>query len=320
MPLSESPVPALCHQRRLLSDPDEFGDIVSGMSLTVQFQGRQARPLFVEQFQTPDWALDFGEAHVKTSVRGMLPGGWASICFVRGPGASTWNGHPGEPGSLCVVPPGEELTGQSAPGFGWMTVGLPPAVWAHCRVLAGLDDRTFHRYAACRLPGTHFSRIEHRVRATYRALRAAPSDAQTARHAQRTAAGLAMQLATTACELAGKMPPPRDSLRNRIRLGRRAEAWMRAHLCEAVRVPDVCLALGVSRRELEYAFRATFDRSPRDFLHALRLNAIRRALLRADEQTPILHVAVNHGITHPSRFAADYRALFGERPSETVRR
>jgi AraC family ethanolamine operon transcriptional activator len=94
---------------------------------------------------------------------------------------------------------------------------------------------------------------------------------------------------------------------------------MRDHLAEPIRVPDVCLALSVSRRELEYAFRATFDQSPRDFLHALRLNAIRRALLRGDVRAPIVHIALDHGITHPGRFAADYRALFGEPPSETFR-
>ena len=129
-----------------------------------------------------------------------------------------------------------------------------------------------------------------------------------------------MSLATVACELAVKTTPPRDPLRNRTRLARRAEAWMREHLADPVRLPEVCLALRVSRRELEYAFRTTFDQSPRNFLHTLRLNATRRALLRSGGRTPILEIALDYGITHPGRFAADYRALFGERPSETLRR
>lgn len=309
------------HARRLISEPDQFGDAVSGMSLTVEFQRRQLRPSQVEQFQTPEWGLDFGEAHVKTSVRGVLPGGWASLCFVRGPGGSTWNGQSAEPGTLCGVPPGEELDGHTAPGFGWLTVALPPATWARCRSLAGLDDRSFQRLSACRMPAHILARIERQVLATHRVLCGASSKPGDAAFAVRAASGLALDLATTTCELAGRMPPPHDSLRNRIRLGRRAEAWMRDHLADAIRVPDVCLALGVSRRELEYAFRATFDQSPRDFLHALRLNAIRRALLRAnDAQTPVLHIALDYGITHQGRFAAEYRALFGEPPSATVRR
>ena len=84
-----------------------------------------------------------------------------------------------------------------------------------------------------------------------------------------------------------------------------------------VQIPDVCTALKVSRRELEYAFRSTFDQSPRDFLQALRLNAIRRELLRCD--TPIIDVAYQHGMTHLGRFAASYRQLSGEKPSQTAR-
>jgi AraC-like DNA-binding protein len=303
-----------------LNDPDEYADAVSGIELKVDFQRRQSRPAAVEQFQTPDWALDFGEAHVKTAVRGVLPGGWASMCFVRGPANSTWNGLAGEPGTLCCVPPGEELDGQTSPGFVWMTVALPLPAWAQCRAVAGLDDRAFHRYSACPLTPAVSSRIEHRIREVHRRLRAPFCDADAADLARRAAADLASSLATMACEISGKLPPTRDSLRNRTRLARRAEDWMRAHLADAVQIPDVCLALGVSRRELEYAFRTTFDQSPRDFLHILRLHAIRRALLRAEERPPILHTALDHGITHPSRFAADYHALFGERPSETLRR
>ena len=78
-------------------------------------------------------------------------------------------------------------------------------------------------------------------------------------------------------------------------------------------------ALRVSRRELEYAFRTVFDQSPRDFLHLLRLNAVRRALRRGAPGDTILRVLLDHGFTHPGRFAADYRAIFGEQPSETLR-
>jgi transcriptional regulator GlxA family with amidase domain len=96
---------------------------------------------------------------------------------------------------------------------------------------------------------------------------------------------------------------------------------MRDHLAEPWQIPEVCLALRVSRRELEYAFRTSFDTSPRDFLQALRLNAIRRALQNEDNpQESVSHLALDHGITHFGRFSAHYRALFGESPSKTQAR
>ncbi|MEZ0256188.1 MAG: helix-turn-helix domain-containing protein [Chthoniobacter sp.] len=307
------------HTSRVIHDPDEFGDAVSGLSLTVEFQRRQVRPSRVEQFQTPAWGLDFGEAHAKTCVHGILPGGWASLCLVRGPGDATWNGQPASTGTLCCVPPGEELDGRTAPGFSWMTVALPPAAWAQCRSVAGLDDHEFHRYAAAALTPARLVRFERQISVTHRRLRGAAT-LEAAAFSAREANGLAMDLAILACELAGQKETPRDSLRNRTRLARRGESWMRENLGGDVRMPDLCAALRVSRRELEYSFRTTYDQSPRDYLHTLRLHAVRRTLLAREEPRSILEIAFAHGISHPGRFAADYRSLFGERPSETQKR
>jgi len=45
--------PALRHSQRIIRDPDEFRDAVSGLTLTVDFQRRQVQASSVEQFQTP---------------------------------------------------------------------------------------------------------------------------------------------------------------------------------------------------------------------------------------------------------------------------
>lgn len=95
---------------------------------------------------------------------------------------------------------------------------------------------------------------------------------------------------------------------------------MREHLGEFLPISAACLALRVSRRELEYAFRSSFDTSPRSFLHSLRLNAIRRALQNnTGDRATVSEIALNHGVAHFGRFSAQYRALFGENPSETRR-
>ena len=44
-------------------------------------------------------------------------------------------------------------------------------------------------------------------------------------------------------------------------------------------------------------------------------------LLRAvAEHTSVGELVDQHGFRHPGQLAADYRALFGERPSDTLRR
>jgi AraC-like DNA-binding protein len=308
--------PLFRHSRRLITEPGDFDDAVTGIDLKVDFQRRQERASRVEQFQSESWALDFGEAHVRTRVRGVLRGGWGSFCLALGPGEAVWNGQPAGPGSLGLLPPGDEVDGRASADFAWLTAAVPPDVWNRCVALAGRDAEP-GRLTVLRLPAAVMDPVLRGFRACQRRLGRAVATSAEARLAADEAAGLVSQVFTTACEQAGGMAAAPDSLRNRARLTRRAESWMLDHLAEPVQVPDLCLALRVSRRELEYAFRTILDESPRDHFEALRLNAIRRALKRSDR--PVIEVAFSHGIQHLGRFAARYRALFGENPGATRR-
>ncbi|MDP4301157.1 helix-turn-helix domain-containing protein [Leptothrix discophora] len=106
---------------------------------------------------------------------------------------------------------------------------------------------------------------------------------------------------------------------SRERVVREARAWMRAHAHEPIDVPMLCDALGVSRRTLQYSFEAVLQLSPVTYLRALRLNGVRRELMRGSVE-PVADCAARWGFWHLSRFAAEYRALFGEKPSETAAR
>jgi transcriptional regulator GlxA family with amidase domain len=219
---------------------------------------------------------------------------------------------------LLCNPPGEAIDGCITPGFHSLAIHVPVAVWERCRALAGAEEGSRGRFAAYRLPPPIYTRLEQQLRALCRQLRQANTRSDLAMRAAHDAERIVHDVAVTAWEMSTNPVPPGDSLRNRARLARRAEEWLRDRLSEAVQIPDLCLALRVSRRELEYAFRTAFDQSPRDFLQALRLNAI-RCTLRGGK-VPVLQAALDHGITHPGRFAAQYRALFRESPSETYRR
>jgi AraC family ethanolamine operon transcriptional activator len=81
-------------------------------------------------------------------------------------------------------------------------------------------------------------------------------------------------------------------------------------------VVELVAALGVSRRCLQYAFQDALGVSPASYLRAERLNHVRRALSEADSVT---EAATRFGFWHFGHFGNDYRALFGELPSETFR-
>jgi AraC family ethanolamine operon transcriptional activator len=106
-------------------------------------------------------------------------------------------------------------------------------------------------------------------------------------------------------------------LRTRWQLVSRARDRIAASPGDPVTVADLCNSLGVSRRTLQYCFQDVLGISPLNYLRAIRLNGVRKALRSAPSVTA---AALDWGFWHLGQFATDYRLMFGERPSETFRR
>lgn len=99
-----------------------------------------------------------------------------------------------------------------------------------------------------------------------------------------------------------------------------AREYMRAHIDEPITVADLCAQLGVSRRTLQYSFQHVLDLNPVSYLRAMRLNGVRRTLRKGDPKLgTVADIAARWGFWHLSHFAADYKTMFGELPSETLR-
>jgi len=97
------------------------------------------------------------------------------------------------------------------------------------------------------------------------------------------------------------------------------------HLLNDVAIPqtvdDLCRVAGTSRRTLEYAFRDYFGTSPKRFIKVLRMNAARNDLVRGYHgSAQVVEIASGWGFNHMGQFSSDYGNMFGEKPSETLRR
>jgi AraC family transcriptional regulator, ethanolamine operon transcriptional activator len=89
---------------------------------------------------------------------------------------------------------------------------------------------------------------------------------------------------------------------------------------EPVTVLDLCRACRLSRRAIQTSFLRETGVTPLVYMRALRLNEVRTLLMTsAREELPIGEAAARFAFYHLSHFATDYRALFGELPSETPR-
>lgn len=134
---------------------------------------------------------------------------------------------------------------------------------------------------------------------------------------------LAAQILDQLCEvLHGAVPAPahQRTQQRHARLVMRAEAYALAQPFGAVSVAELCRHVGASRRQLQYAFEGVVGLSPNRYLRAVRLCRVRRALkARPAADDSIQDIAARWGFWHVGHFAQDYRRLFGERPSDTLR-
>jgi AraC-like DNA-binding protein len=119
---------------------------------------------------------------------------------------------------------------------------------------------------------------------------------------------------------ADRSPRRRESLPACSALVRRTEELLRAGAYQPVQVSELCAALGVGEVRLREAFQRVYGLSPARYLRLRRLNLVRRALqaTRPDELT-VSDAAAGQGFFQLGRFAGEFRALFGELPSQSRR-
>lgn len=112
-----------------------------------------------------------------------------------------------------------------------------------------------------------------------------------------------------------------NSSQRRHRFVERADAYVRSCSDRLVTVSELCSALNTSRRSLQTGFQEALGISPHAYMRAVSLNRVRSHLKCAD--SPYFNVqdtAAAYGFWHMSQFARDYRQMFGELPSDTLKR
>ena len=96
--------------------------------------------------------------------------------------------------------------------------------------------------------------------------------------------------------------------------------YLEAHLGEALRPRQLAAQVHLSERALFGLFQREVGCTPLEFVRRRRLERARAALL--DPRAParsVTEVALAHGFLHLGRFAQQYKARFGESPSDTWR-
>jgi AraC-like DNA-binding protein len=96
--------------------------------------------------------------------------------------------------------------------------------------------------------------------------------------------------------------------------------YMSANARENITIADLTRVTGVSGRALYEGFKRFKGVSPKSCLRSIRMQAARKELLEGLEPDDVTRIAERWGFTHLGRFASNYQKIFGEKPSQTLKR
>ncbi|MBR0672417.1 AraC family transcriptional regulator [Neoroseomonas soli] len=304
---------------RRFYEPDDFSAALVGGSF-------EFMPMLGHRFGATLRLLRLGELVVQIGenrshvCRGAMGGGMAALILPLhyGQENARMNGTEIVGSEAFLAPHGAEFFGQCPGPNTWAALAVPESQLEAWAELAPPPVRVRGEASVLALPSGPAAQLA-RVMATAARMAADLPDVLAA---PGCAEGLALSLGEMVADALTSgvlvLPRPRAA-REAQRIVAAADDFLRSALPRPVYREQLCAALAVSLRKLHDAFVATTGMSPQSYLKVRRLMLARRALRAAgDRPTQVKAVALSHGFWHFGHFARDYRALFGELPSQTV--
>jgi AraC family transcriptional regulator, ethanolamine operon transcriptional activator len=303
---------------------EEFSEAVQGWDLDFCQLGKADAPFYLQQLAGS--RVSISRAYLSPGfyqMGGATPGcRTVSVLVSRGgDGAWRWCGERVTQNSLLVMPVGGEFESISAPNLDSIHLAIPiPLLERVAQTQFALPLHQLMPDGRCFCPegGQHLLVLRNLLQRLTLAPGAEYDDSQVWLTPQ-----LEEEMAhlVLSCLAGSKAEMPRGPRSKRMKCLARAMEVLTSAEADQIEVAQLVTEVGVSRRTLENAFRDGLGVGPANFLKSRRLHRLNRSLLHADHSsTAVALLARQHGFHHQGQLAADYRALFGESPSITLRR
>jgi AraC family transcriptional regulator, ethanolamine operon transcriptional activator len=105
---------------------------------------------------------------------------------------------------------------------------------------------------------------------------------------------------------------------NHRRILDRALGLLELQQSKPVCMQDLCAAACASERTVRNVFNDYLGMSPHRYVMLRRLHAIRSALHQSEPGDSVTNICARFGVWDTGRFAKQYRAQFGELPSQSL--
>jgi AraC-like DNA-binding protein len=258
--------------------------------------------------------VQFGREGRSVARRMRVPDDrWAFVVPLAVPGPARWNGFVISGEELIVCTPRSEGYAFDPAGMDFAVLSMSP--W-NAPDVAGAAVPLVSSGSSCLISPAAADWTE--LRRELSVIRRGTSRETNAR--RRTASAERLRALLVKC-LSTPRPNPDRAGDSRSAIVRRAETFFRSHLGEPVSIAQLSAVAEVSERSLRNAFYRVYSVSPKRYLRLWQLHQVQSALRAADApHATVTGAATDQGFYELGRFAGEYKALFGEHPSDTLHR
>ena len=281
--------------------------------------GRRRENWVMTQLLIKTLSVQWGRAGSSVVVEGgAKPGGISIFLPTESPIGVSGNGHRLDESALMINQTGDEFCIANDSSRPWFSVYIPYETLAGASGDATTPVPLMHGFAQVPLP--RIQRFRAVIRQFGEAVQRAATDFNSAA-AQRAAEQKLVPEIRSLLAVPSEIEPPLGRhVVPRGQIIRRSMDFVDQHEGECLSVEELAAAAGVSERTLRDAFQQYFGMAPVRYLNRRTLHQVRKALKSADASVAtVTKIATQFGVWQLGRFARDYRFLFGELPSETLR-
>lgn len=268
-----------------------------------------------------DTEVQFGCYGAPTLTRGAVDEDrFSAVVGIPAQALGLWEGRAREAGALVVYAPGSQMFRSDPEHASWVRITV--AAQRLGRAFAASTGRELAPARSSWIVSDRASleRLMRRLRALLRSLAADPHRLSRS-GLPRSVEG---ELLADLCEALGSARHAEEPIsKKRIdprRIVLAVERHLEDRIQEPIRLAHLAAAAGACERSVEYAFRCLLATTPMRYVKLRRLAFVHRQLRASTPASAtVTRLALNGGFRHLSQFAQDYRCVYGESPSETLR-
>lgn len=231
-----------------------------------------------------------------------------------------WRGYDVSGDMICIFPQGGELDSITHDDFDVFPISISEETLNQTCELLELPCITtlINNSEVFRCNPHKLSELRSWLLSIYHELITGTEEIRNIRYLKQIEQGLADRLVRILAE--HHQPVSRKPLRKRDKALLAAANYIAESGSEQITIPELCLVANVSERTLEYAFRERYDLSPKNYTLMHRMNNVRKQLRKANpSKQTVSEIARQHGFWHMGQFSTDYKKIFTELPSKTLK-